>query len=558
MTGGGTGTGGGRSGRSTVPSLARAQSLQEVLATPILAGARVLAGAGGLDRPVERLNVMEVPDILPWVKPREFLLTTGYPLRGHPGSLPTLVAGLDDAGVAGLGIKLGRYLDELPPGVLEVAEARGFPLVQLPEGVSFDEVLNEVLTGILHRQAQELARSERIHRAFLQLVLRGQGVTEIARDLADLLDGPAAVVGLDGEVLASARLEEVDRFAGAPPQRLVVDRDGRGVRTGDAHLEAVAVPILAGPREHGHVVALATRGARTDDLLALENAATVAALALTQRMEVQAVESKYQTDLMHDLLRHVEDVHDVRRRAAGFGWELDRRTIAIVLRVDDPPPAPVVPDEVTRRAPLSAALRQPVLDRDPRAAIVRFSHEVVILTAAFDDPGGREDARAFVRGLARRAAEAVRGPVSAGLSRPVQDPREIAGAYDQAARAVAIGRRIHGRGAVAHFDDLGAYRILSLVEDRTELQGFAEETLGELAGPTEAAADLRRTLEVLLEAGGNVAEAARRLHFHYNTLRYRIDKLESIVGPFTVDARVRLDVQLALLIVAMRELDHRP
>jgi PucR family transcriptional regulator, purine catabolism regulatory protein len=545
------------SGRGAAPSLVQAQTLDEILATPILAGAKVLAGHRGLDRPVERLNVMEVPDILPWVKPREFLLTTAYPLRGHPDTLPTLVGDLDEAGVSGLGIKLGRYLDELPPGVLDVAEDRGFPLIQLPGGVSFDEIFNEVLTGILNRQAQKLARSERIHRAFLQLVLRGQGVAEIARDLADLLDAPAAVVGLDGEVLAAARLDELAPFTDVVPGRLVVDRDGRGVRCDDVHLEAVAVPILAGPREHGHVVALATHGERTDDLLALENAATVAALALTQRMEVQAVESKYQSDLMHDLLRHIDDVDDVRRRAAGFGWDLDRPLIALVLRVDHPPEV-VVPDEVRRRAPMSTALRPLVLDRDPGAAIVRFTHEVVILTAAFDGAAGRDEARTFVRALARRAGEAVGAPVSAGLSRPVQDPRAIASAYDQAARAVAIGRRVQGTGAVAHFDDLGAYRVLSLVEDRAELREFAAEVLGELAEPTDSAADLRRTLEALLEAGGNVAEAARRLHFHYNTLRYRIDKLESIVGPFTGDARVRLDVQLALLIVAMRELDHRP
>jgi PucR family transcriptional regulator, purine catabolism regulatory protein len=140
----------------------------------------------------------------------------------------------------------------------------------------------------------------------------------------------------------------------------------------------------------------------------------------------------------------------------------------------------------------------------------------------------------------------------------VEDPRRIAGAYDQAARAVTIGRRVQGDGAVAHFDDLGAYRVLSLVEDREELRGFAAEVLGELAEDTGPARDLRGTLEVLLETGGNVAEAARRLHFHYNTLRYRIDKLESILGPFTTDARIRLDVQLALLVLAMHEHDHRP
>jgi PucR family transcriptional regulator, purine catabolism regulatory protein len=122
---------------------------------------------------------------------------------------------------------------------------------------------------------------------------------------------------------------------------------------------------------------------------------------------------------------------------------------------------------------------------------------------------------------------------------------------------LAIGRDIHGRGALAHFDELGAYRVLSLVEDREELDGFAAEVLGELGEDSEAAADLRHTLEILLESGGNVAEAARRLHFHYNTLRYRIDKLSSIVGPFMSDARIRLDVQLALLVHAMRGVDER-
>jgi PucR family transcriptional regulator, purine catabolism regulatory protein len=568
------------------PVVVPAQQLREVLTTPALTGHRVLAGAAGLDRAVERLNVMEVPDIARWVKPHEFLLTTAYPLRGRPETLASLVTDLDEAGLAGLGIKLGRYLDEVPADMLAAAEERGFPLVQLPDDVGFDEILNEVLTGILHRQAQQLARSERVHRAFLQLVLHGHGLPEIVRDLAELVHDPVAIVDLDGRVLASAGLERLDLDA---PTRLVVapsmstptgaaTSTATGTTTGAApaattgattgrtsvtahtaaggarELPCTAVPISAGPRAHGHVVALSTSGVPSDDLVALEHAATVVALALTQRLEVQAVEDKYRSDLMHDLLRAVEDPDDVRRRAAGFGWDLDRRLIVLVVRLDAPP-EPVLPDPVTRRAPLVAAMRRSVLDRDPAAAIARFSHEVVIITAAFDGPEGRAEAKRFCSHLVDEASRSVGASASAGLSRPVDDPVAISEAYDQATRALVIGRRIHGDGTTAHFDDLGAYRVLSLVEDHAELRSFAAEVLGELADDREVAADLRRTLQTLLDTGGNVAEAARQLHFHYNTLRYRVEKLESIVGPFTTDARVRLDVHLALLVLSMRGLD---
>ncbi len=554
---------------TSMTELARAQSLREVLATPILAGARVLAGEEGLARTVERLNVMEVPDILPWVKPAEFLLTTGYPLREHPDDLTGLVADLDDAGLAGLGIKLGRYLDEVPPAMLALADERGFAVVRLPDDVSFDEVFNEVLTGMLNQQAERLARSERIHHTFLQLVLRGHGLAEIVAELAELVDGPAAIVGRAGQLLAGTRLAEIEGLDDDAVTHVDVDPEAGTARLGGRTVRCRAAPIAAGTRLHGQAVVLAGRTALPDDRLAVENAATTAALAMAKDMELAALEAKYQSDLVHDVLTgRVADPANVHERARAFGWDLDRPLVVLVLEVDEPAEAAVgdgtageASPPLRHRPPLVSAVRGRVGERDSHAAVVRFSDEVVILTRAFtpvgDDDGtaGRRAARDFAARLAEDGAATVGTPVSAGVSRPVPALAAVPDAYEQATTAVSIGRRVQGAGGVAHFDGLGIHRVLSLIEDDAELRAFARETLGTLAGDDEEAVDLRHTLRVLLEANCNVAEAARRLHFHYNTLRYRIEKLEGIVGPFVDDARARLDVHVALLILRMRGLD---
>src|SRR3954451_19953548 len=123
---------------SSTGTIIHGVAVGEVLGVSTLNGARLIAGKSGLDRIVQRLNVMEVPDILSWVKPHELLLTTGYPLRNTPQSLDRLVADLDERGLAALGVKLGRYLDDLPAEMIEQADRLGFPLILLPDDVGFD------------------------------------------------------------------------------------------------------------------------------------------------------------------------------------------------------------------------------------------------------------------------------------------------------------------------------------------------------------------------------------------------------------------------------------
>ncbi|RKS74550.1 purine catabolism regulator [Actinomadura pelletieri DSM 43383] len=563
-------------------------SVGEVLGVSTLNGARLIAGRAGLERVVQRLNVMEVPDILSWVKPNELLLTTGYPLRNTPQSLDHLVADLDERGLAALAIKLGRYLDSLPAEMIAQADRRGFPLILLPNDVGFDDILNQVLTDILNRQASVLARTEEVHRALVQIVLCGGGLKEVVDEVASLLD--VAVVVVDGEqrVIAGAGPDEHVQAMRAfdAGRHAACGRGGCGIIGAHGTGDHLVVPVMAGGFDHGRIIAFSPGGnLRGTDLGILERAATVAALVVTKQQAVAAVESKYRADFLRDILAgRAGDDDRVVAHCAGFGWDLDRPVMVVVAELDGRPrgnPGPSTPEtdgkgrargaeheggtrgsrgaeERTAQERLAAAWTTAVRRHDRGAAVASFAHEVVaVIGADGGDPAELADGpvQAMLKEASSIFAEhlPVRRTFSTGISRTVTSPAALPEAYEQAVKAVRVGRQLNGAGARAHFDQLGVYRLLSLVSDPEELHAFVRETLGDLASDDEPElVDLRRTLQVLLETNLNVAETARRLHFHYNTLRYRIGKLERMLGAFTEDAHLRLNLTLALHVLRMR------
>ncbi|MCO5996604.1 PucR family transcriptional regulator [Actinoallomurus rhizosphaericola] len=553
-------------------------SVEEVLGLSALAGARLVAGAGGLDRVVQRLNVIEVPDVRGWVKPNELLLTTGYPLRHSPENLGRLVADLDACDLTALAVKPGRYLDRLPDEMLEQADRLDFPLIRLPEDAGFDDILNQVLARILDRQAAVLARGEEVHRALVQIVLCGGGLQEVTDEVAELLGAAVTVLDGDGRQLAAsgddallARLrdalsdlppaDEPEAPAGvdhAPPAGAptawpagaargeTAPVPGGPVTDGDPGTGAggpIIVPVVAGGFTHGRMAVL---GVPAADAGILERVATIVALVLTRQHAVSAVESKYRAYFLRDVLTGRSGADErVIAHSASFGWDLGRPASVVIAELDHGPARG--PEERVLQDRLVAAWTSAVRRRDRKGAVAGFSGVVAAVVAAdaCDAPALAKDAAAVFADQDRT--------FSTGVSRVAQQPSGLPSAYDQALRAVRVGRQMNGDGAVVHFDELGVFRLLSLVEDTAELHAFVQETLGELAGDQDSeAVDLRRTLQVLLETNLNVAETARRLHFHYNTLRYRIGKLERLLGPFTDDAHLRLNLTLALHVLRMR------
>jgi len=545
-------------------------SVEAVLELGCLRGATVLAGHGGLDRIVSRLNVMEVPDILPWVRPHELLLTTGYPLRSVPDTLPALVQELADRGLAGIGVKLGRYLDELPAAMLSEADRVGLPIIALPDGVGFDDVINQVLTAVLNRQAAVLARADEVHRALVEIVLTGGGLDMLCAELADILPGVAMVTSTDGRVLASdgpagevVAAMALDCFDASG--RFLVESEPIGTRSegagsgDDVRARRAVVPIVAGSLDHGRLIAFsAERELTGDDVHVLETAATVAALAITKAQAVSAVESKYQADFLRDALAgRAGAAEHVVAHAHSLGWDIGRPMVVVVAETDPSAmSAELAPEELRLlQERFGAAWTRVVRQRDANAPVVGFSHEVVAVLGVPKDADAESITRT-VRDLVRQVGGdggGGRRSFSTGISRPISSPDALPGAYEQARKAVSVGRQMSGPSALTHFDGLGIFRLLTLVPDTAELRSFAAEALGQLiTNDTAENADLRRTLSVLLDTNLNVAETARILHFHYNTLRYRIVKLERMLGPFTTDPNLRLTLSIALLVVQMR------
>jgi purine catabolism regulator len=401
---------------------------------------------------------------------------------------------------------------------------------------------------------------EDLAESLAQRVLAGADLEDLVATIGEVLDAEVAVTTTDGRERAADLAEETRaRLADADltdaTGRLRVEwlgewfgRENQPVSGARIHRVPLATPTQA----LGHLIAVVERELTERELVALQRAATAVSLSITREQAVSAVENKYRGDFLRDVfLGRAGSEAFVREHVAGFGWELGGPMFVVVAQIDpDPGGQPAVEDQRQWQSRFANAWRQVAGSVDKSIPIADFGSEVVAVLPADESvaPAQDEQVRRLVTAVAGDKGGG-RRPFSVGVGRVASGPAGLPESYTQARRALDVGRRFRGSSTTTWFDDLGLHRLIAMVPDTAELRAFADDVLGELAEPTEEAATLRETLQVLLNTNFNVAEAARTQFFHYNTMRYRVGKLERLLGPVASDQNLRLDVAVALKVL---------
>lgn len=534
-------------------------------AITLLPGAELLAGAAGLNRVVLSVGLLEAPEGLHFMKEGDLVLTTLWAIRYDREAQLRLVPELVRRGIAALAIKQ-TFIGELPFEVLAQADAHGFPVLRLDPAMSFSEATLPLIGQIVNRQALALSRQQQAHKAVMQAMLEAKGLQRLADTLVKLVENPVVIQDQLGVVLAVGSLGEATQELDLESMALLdpISTDYMLSASDTLHnVEVVAAvgrrftrivtPIRSGNLTYGQVQAWEIgRPLGELDLSIIDSVKTVIALEMSNRRAVAEVERRYHNEFLVTLFsRSAESESELQVRARRFGWDLTRPYFALALKAAATGLG-TLPNDATDMQLMDQLYDAANRTAGAGAIMGQAEQHMVILVPA------------KARGEARAEALAVANQLKAQVNPTGQLPEFTLGvgtvqsgllgvrrSFHEARQAISVGERMRGPGGVIHYGDLGFFQILGMLEPSPELHQFLTGVRRLIQYDAEHHTELVKTLEAYFECKGNVRRVAADLYTHYNTILYRLQRIEEIAGSSLEDAADRLHLQVALQAVKL-------
>ncbi|WP_431784139.1 PucR family transcriptional regulator [Streptomyces chumphonensis] len=497
----------------------------------------VLAGSDRLDAPVRWAQVSELTDPVPYLDGGELLLVTAMKLDAEdPAAMAAYVRRLVAAGVVGLGFAAGVNYEHVPAALVDAARAEDFPLLEVPRRTPFIAITKAVSAAIAAEQYRSVTAGFEAQRELTRAALSAEGPAALLARLATHVGGWAALFDVSGALVAAApswaarraaRLTaDVERLRDRPaPASAVVSADGD---------DRVELQSVGGSRRTRAVLAVGTDAPPgTAARYAVNSAVALLTLTTERSRALQAAEQRLGGALVR-LLRGgaAGHAHDV----AGplYGALLDGPLRVVLAEDTTGRPGPPTPQAPGALDALAEVVESGAARRGETVLTAADAGRLVVLAA---------DGGAALAACARHARAVGESVLAVGVSPPTV-AAEAASAFRQAEQALSVARR-RGVPFVEH-EEMAAGSVLPLLADDA-VRAFAEGALRPLREhDASGRGDLVASLRAWLSRHGQWDAAAADLGVHRHTLRYRMRRVEEILGRSLDDPDARMELWLAL------------
>jgi purine catabolism regulator len=543
--------------------------VREALQIGGLKDAKVVAGERGLDRIINFVLTMDVPDASKWIRGNELLLTAGYIFLNNPEMEKTFIYDLVEKNCAALAIKPGRFINTIPLHMIKAAEEKNFPLLELPIYVSWHDIVNPILLEILNKEASIIKRSQEIHHELMKVMLHGGGLDAVADSLSYLLNCAVFIEDESFNLLSCSNYhgteDELSREikkAGRLPIDVIEELEKRGIlnkvktykkpvrvnlKSRIGCFTRVIAPIIIKDEVYGYIVLVENNSRLGDfDLIAAEQAATIAAIEIMKKQAVKQAEGKAKREFFENILTgNIKDTGQINSRLKYYGINLkgDIAVVVIHMNYED---ALKVEEEEFKAV-------ESVLASNLKGYVTLRRGEEIIVICSFPDNRtiGKCDK---INAMCKTISGNLIGmkEIKFGISDFHDNVANISEGYKEAKRALEFMNLLKNSNSnIVFYKDVWIYDFVLRCSRGENLKKFLDKRLLRLIeyDSKNKEENLLNTLRVYLDCMGKNNLAAKKLFIHRNTLNYRLNKIKEILDCDLNDPSTRLKLEIGLKIV---------
>lgn len=519
------------------------KTVEDVLKLPEFSEAKVIAGAAGVHHTVVSASVMEVPDIIPFVDENTLLLTTMYPIAGAKEKIETLIPQLKEKNVAGICIIPKRYIDEIPPVMIQQANELNFCIIRLPEVCNLSTCANAILSDALQSHIASLQFRDDFHQSMIELLLEGADMEALTLKLSQTIELEVMILDPSYQCIC------------ATESRLgnwVITRGINAYSFSALNFESeqpyALIPIRSSDNLFGYVYIPECNNENYQ--IAAEQAAMLLA-TIFFRADASDMHRKVLKDgFIRELLNgNVGSLSEMEKKSEAFKVALHYPLSLLSVRL-------VEDSEKKKKSFYDQLTEQRFIERKAEAV---FGSEQSVLVYASDAlilflPYSEKQIYSFSEYLMQELQYSFGryGRIGIGLSMQLESWEQISRGYRQTLSMVHVGEKIYTDSYICTYKDNRIFEIIEKIPDRTLLEEYVDDKLGQvLAYDRQHDTDLFDTLRILIKCNYNLKKASEISYLHYNTIRHRVKKLEELgvnysEGENLAEAVLAVSIQLWL------------